>query len=124
MSAPNSLHIKRNEESVTSSIGANNTGLSPKSILFIYNDEEDIDFHISEDFIEKWLKAGFKYPKIKLWNLKNLKEKFSIINHNNIIKISGYNQNIWPYLLEAKPISTSGIILNKYKKATFKDIII
>lgn len=96
----------------------------PKSILFIYNHEEDIDFHISEDFIEKWSKSGFKYPKIKLWNLKNLKEKFSIINHNNIIKISGYNQNIWPYLLEAKPISTSGIILNKYKKATFKDIII
>ena len=101
-----------------------NINSAPKSILFIYNDEEDIDFHISEDFIEKWLKAGFKYPKIKLWNLKNLKEKFSIINHNNIIKISGYNQNIWPYLLEAKPISTSGIILNKYKKATFKDIII
>lgn len=95
----------------------------PKSILFICNNEEDIDFQISEGFKEKWSKAGFKYPKIKIWNLKNLKESFSIINHNNIIKISGYNQNIWPYLLESKPISNSEIILNKYKKVSFKDII-
>ncbi len=95
----------------------------PKSILFIYNDEEDIEFQNSEAFKEKWLKAGFKDPKIKLWNLKNLKEGFSIVKDGNIIRISGYDQNIWPYLLESKPISNSEIIINKYRKVNFKDII-
>ena len=36
MSAPKRLHIKRNEISVTSSIGAKNTGRSPKSIEPIF----------------------------------------------------------------------------------------
>ena len=98
--------------------------LIPKSVLFIYNSDEDVDFKISEDFNYKWSKAGFKHPKIKLWNLKNLKEDFSIVNQENIIKISGYNQNIWPYLLESKEIRNSEIILDKYKKANFKDLVI
>jgi len=97
---------------------------APKAILFIYNKDEDIDFKTLEINKEKWLKAGFKYPKIKLWNLKNLQGNFSITNHGEIIKILGYNQNIWPYLLESKPITNSEIISNKYKKINFQDIII
>lgn len=100
------------------------TKSAPKSILYIYNNEEDLEFQVSEDIKENWLKAGFDYPKIKLWNLKNLKERFSITKEKDIIKISGYSQNIWPYLLEAKEISNCDIILNKYKKINFRDIII
>lgn len=96
----------------------------PKSILYIYNNNEDIGFYISEELEEKWLKAGFNIPKIKLWNLKNLNEDFSIKYIDNVIRISGYNKNIWPYLLNSKEISNSKIILDKYNKMTFKDIII
>ena len=52
-----------------------------------------------------------------LATVKFMKEK-------DIIKISGYSQNIWPYLLEAKEISNCDIILNKYKKINYRDIII
>lgn len=96
----------------------------PKSILYIYNDNEDIDFYISEELKEKWLKAGFNVPKIKLWNLKDLNENFSIKYIDNIMRISGYNKNIWSYLLKSKEISNSKIILDKYNKMTFKDIVI
>ncbi len=101
-----------------------NTELAPKSVLFIYNDDKDIDFKPSETNMKKWLKAGFKYPKIKLWNLNNLQSNFSIVNCGEVIKISGYNQSIWPHLLESKPIANSEIILKKYKKVNFTDIII
>ncbi|MCF0148500.1 MAG: DUF2828 family protein, partial [Clostridium sp.] len=97
---------------------------APKAILFIYNKDEDIDFKSLEINKEKWLKAGFKHPKIKLWNLNSLERNFSITSYQETIKISGYNQNIWPYLLESKPITNSKIILNKYKKINYQDIII
>lgn len=96
----------------------------PKSVLFIYNSTENINFNISEDLVMKWLKAGLELPRIKLWNLKNMYSNFSIVNINNVINITGYNNKIWPYLIESKEISNSQIILDKYKKSNFEDIII
>ncbi len=96
----------------------------PKSVLFIYNSTENINFNISEDLVMKWLKAGLELPRIKLWNLKNMYSNFSIVNINNVINMTGYNNKIWPYLIESKEISNSQIILDKYKKSNFEDIII
>ncbi|MBE6054505.1 MAG: DUF2828 family protein [Clostridium sartagoforme] len=96
----------------------------PKSILFIYNAEQEIDFNITEGLEEKWIKAGFKLPKIKLWNINKLQNNFSIRYENNIVKINGYNKNIWSYLLESKEITNSKIILKKYTEFNFNDIII
>lgn len=98
--------------------------LCPKSVLYIYNNTEDIEFCISEELKEKWLKSGFDIPKIKLWNLKKLDENFSIKYKDDLIKISGYNKNIWTYLLESKEINNSKVILDKYNKIKFQDIII
>ena len=96
---------------------------APKSVLFIYNNDNEIGFKIASDIKERWLKAGFNYPEIKLWNLKNLNNDFFISKEQDIIKISGYNKNIWPYLLESREINNSEIILNEYKNINFTDII-
>ena len=100
-----------------------NIELIPRSILYVYNNEDNQDLEISEDFKEKWLKAGFDFPKIKLWNLKGLTEKFSIKYEDNVIRITGYNNNIWPYLLESREITNSQINLEKYNKINYKDLI-
>ncbi|MDV4151626.1 DUF2828 family protein [Clostridium sp. AL.422] len=95
---------------------------SPKSILYIYNSDEDIDFYTTEDLKEKWSKANFEIPEIKLWNLNNLNNNFSIQIKDDVIRISGYNQNIWKYLIESKEISNTEIILDKYHKINLRDI--
>jgi hypothetical protein len=100
-----------------------NIELIPKSILYVYNTTEKIDLKISEDFEEKWLKAGFDFPKIKLWNLKDLTEKFSIKYEDDVVRITGYNNNMWAYLLESREITNSQIILESYNNIKYNDLI-
>lgn len=96
----------------------------PKSIMFIYNSSEDIDLKDIKEINEKWVNSGFEIPKIKLWNLKDLSSKFSIVYKGDLIRIDGYNISIWKYLLEAKEINTCNLIIDKFNNIEYSDLII
>ncbi|MCR1950055.1 DUF2828 domain-containing protein [Clostridium sp. DSM 100503] len=96
----------------------------PKSIMFIYNKSEAIDFIDIDEMNEKWGNSGFKIPRIKFWNLNNLSPKFSIKYKDSITIINGYNNSIWKYLLESKEISNGNIIIDKFNNIEYKDLII
>ena len=95
---------------------------APKSILFIYNDDKNLEVSNYEDIEEKWISAGYEIPKIKLWNLNSLKDEFEIVEDNKIIYIKGFEKDFWYYLLEGKEINKTRIYLNKFNKLDYNEI--
>lgn len=95
---------------------------SPKSILFIYNDNIDLDISNYNDIEEKWILAGYDMPKIKLWNLNSLKDEFEIYEYDKIVYIKGFEKDFWYYLLEGKEINKTKIYLNKFNKLEYNEI--
>ncbi|MGG7143241.1 DUF2828 family protein [Clostridium nigeriense] len=93
---------------------------SPKSILFIYNNENDLKFDNIDEINEKWIKAGYEMPKIKLWNLNNFNENFYIKKHDKFIIINGYSKNIWSFLLGCKEINRTKFLINKFDKSKYE----
>lgn len=96
----------------------------PKSIMFIYNKDENINFIDFKDINEKWINSGFEVPKIKFWDLNDLSPKFSIKYKDGVTIIKGYNNSMWKYLLECKEMSHSNIIIDKFNNIEYKDLII
>lgn len=94
--------------------------LAPKSILFIYNKKIDLESIKINELKEKWLKAGYEIPKLKLWNLNNFNKDFYIKNLINYTYIDGYNKNIWSFLIKGKEINKSMILLEKFEKADYE----
>lgn len=95
---------------------------SPKSILFIYNDDKDLDINNYNDIEEKWILAGYDMPKIKLWNLNSLKNEFEIYEDDKITYIKGFEKDFWYYLLEGKEINKTKIYINKFNKLEYNEI--
>lgn len=95
---------------------------SPKSILFIYNDNKDLDISNYSDIEEKWILSGYDMPKIKLWNLNSLKDEFEIYEDDKIVYIKGFEKDFWYYLLEGKEINKTKIYLNKFNKLEYNEI--
>lgn len=94
--------------------------LAPKSILFIYNKKIDLESIEINELKEKWLKAGYKIPKLKLWNLNNFNKDFYIKNLTNYTYINGYNKNIWSFLIKGKEINKSTILLEKFQDINYE----
>jgi Domain of unknown function (DUF2828) len=97
----------------------------PKSIIYIYSSSEDLDLNSYGKFNEKWLSLGLNTPKIKLWNLKSVSQKFSIrdIGNNNVI-INGYDKRMWKYILKSKETTEYNINIDNFNDNNYKDVII
>ncbi|MGG7212002.1 DUF2828 family protein [Clostridium nigeriense] len=93
---------------------------SPKSILFIYNNENNLKLDNIDEINEKWIKAGYEMPKIKLWNLNNFNENFYIKKSDKVIIINGYSKNIWRFLLECKEINRTKFLIKKFDKSKYE----
>lgn len=94
--------------------------LIPKSVLFIYNSANQISPIKTKEILEKWLKAGYEMPKIKIWNLNNFNKDFYIENSNGYTNIYGYNKNMWKFLIEGKEINHYKILLEKFKDINYE----
>ena len=96
----------------------------PKSILFIYSNNTEINLKDFENFNEKWLSLGLNIPKIKLWNLDDNFEKFEIENINKVTVIKGYDKRMWSYILAGKEIKDYDIIIDNFNNTKYNDLIV
>lgn len=94
----------------------------PKSIMYIYNSQEDMKINNFHDINNKWIRSGYDIPKIKLWNLNELNSNFSIVNEGDFIKINGYNSLKIDYLIKGKEVNYNEFIISKFNKTHYCDL--
>ena len=93
--------------------------VAPKSILFICNKDFNEKMIKVNELKEKWIKAGYEMPKMKIWCVNNLNKNFEIKESENFLYINGYDKNIWSFLIKGKEINKSTILLKKFESINY-----